>query len=271
MTSNRVAVVTGANKGLGFAIVKILCEKYGKVYLTSRDEKRGNIALEELKNLRLNPVYHQLDITNNESIKTFLKHIEVNNEEVEILINNAGILFLKSSEPKIYQAEQTIFVNFTSLVNFTEAIKPFLRYGAKVVNISSSSGHLSRIPSEELKEKFKCQDLSLEELKNFTNSYVVDVKKGEDINKGWGSNPYVISKVAVNAYTFMLHRSLSSKGITINCVHPGYVMSDMTYGAGTITPAEAAKLPVSLALEATTGGRYVWHNGEDVQIGRAHV
>ncbi|XP_075987300.1 carbonyl reductase [NADPH] 1-like [Anticarsia gemmatalis] len=265
MSARKVAIVTGANKGLGFAIVKILCEKYnGQVYLTSRDEKRGTAACEELKKLGLSPVYHQLDVTDNESIKKFLAHLRNKNEEVEILINNAGILFLNSPKPKIYQAEQTVFVNFTSLVNFTEAILEFVKKGAKIVNITSSSGHLSRIPSDELKKRFSSKDLSLKELKSLANSYVEDVRQGEDINKGWGNSPYVVSKVAVNAYTFMLHRRLASEGITVNCVHPGYVMSDMTYGAGSITPADAAVVPVSLALKESTGGRYVWHNGQDV-------
>ncbi|CAB3233130.1 unnamed protein product [Arctia plantaginis] len=265
MSTSKVAIVTGANKGLGFAIAKLLCEKYeGQVYLTSRDNQRGIKAYEELRKVGLNPLYHQLDITDNESIKAFVKTIKDNNEEVDILINNAGILFIKSPEPKVYQAEQTIFVNFVSLTNFTEAILPFMRNGAKIVNVTSSSGHLSRIPSKEIKEQFSSEELTLEELKSLTNSYVEDVKKGQDIDKGWGDSPYVISKVAVNAYTFLLHRRLSSKGIIVNCVHPGYVKSDMTFGAGTLSPSDAASVPVSLALEATFGGRYVWHNGQDV-------
>lgn len=213
MSPNKVAIVTGANKGLGFAIVKLLCEKYeGRVYLTSRDNQRGIKACEELSKIGLNPLYHQLDITDNESLKEFVKTIKENNEEVDILINNAGIFFIKSPEPKAYQAEQTIFVNFTALVNFTEAILPSVRNGAKIVNVTSSSGHLSRIPSKQIKEQFSSEDLTLEELKGLAKSYVEDVQKGQDIEKGWGDSPYVISKVAVNAYTFMLHRRLLSKG-----------------------------------------------------------
>lgn len=214
MSTNKVAIVTGANKGLGYAIVQNLCEKYnGSVYLTSRDENRGIIACEELRKLGLSPTYHQLDVTDNVSVKTFVTYIHDKNEEVEILINNAGILFSKDApEPKIFQAEQTLFINFTSLVNFTEAILPLVKSGGKIVNITSSSGHLSRIPSEELRKKFSSEALTLKELRSLVNSYVEDVKRGEDINNGWGDSPYVVSKVAVNAYTFMLHRRLSSKG-----------------------------------------------------------
>lgn len=213
MSTNKIAIVTGANKGLGFAIVKLLCEKYkGQVFLTSRDENRGKTACEELRKLGLTPLYHQLDVSVNQSVKTFLAYIQDNNYEVDILINNAGVLFLKSPEPKIYQAEQTILVNFTSLVRFTEDILPFVRNGANIVNITSSSGHLCRIPSKDLRAKFSSEDITLEELLALTNKYVEDVRKDADINEGWGESSYVVSKVAVNAYTFMLHRRLSSKG-----------------------------------------------------------
>lgn len=217
MSSKKIAVVTGANKGLGFSIVKKLCEQYdGKVYLTSRDKNRGQNAREELKKLGLNPIFHQLDVTDIESVKNFVQHIRKENEEVKILINNAGILFLKDApEPKTLQAEQTIFVNFTALVNFTEAILPLLKSGAKIVNITSSSAHLSRIPSEELRKKISSETLTLKELKNLISSYVEDVQQNREVNKGWGDSPYVVSKVAVNAYTFMLHRRLSTKGISI--------------------------------------------------------
>lgn len=163
-------------------------------------------------------------------------------------------------EPKTFQAEQTIFVNFTALVDFTEAILPFVKNGGRIVNITSSSGHLCRIPSEELRRKFQSETLTLEELKTLVNSYVEDVKQDQEI-KEWGDSPYVVSKVAVNAYTFMLHRRLAPKGITVNCVHPGYVMSDMTRGGGSITPDDAADVPVRLALTPWGAGLYVWHNG----------
>ncbi|XP_022837155.1 carbonyl reductase [NADPH] 3-like isoform X2 [Spodoptera litura] len=263
MSVNKVAVVTGANKGLGFCIVKKLCEKYsGKVYLTSRDEQRGGKACDELNKLGLNPFFHQLDVSDKKSVNNFVKHIREENEEVEILINNAGILFLKDApEPKSFQAEQTIFVNFTALVDFTEAILPFMKNGGRIVNISSSSGHLCRVPSGDIRSKFQSEMLTLEELKTLVSSYVEDVKQDEEINKGWGDSPYVVSKVAVNAYTFMLQRRLAPKGITVNCVHPGYVMSDMTRGGGSITPDDAANVPVRLALTPWGAGLYVWHNG----------
>ncbi|XP_061724680.1 carbonyl reductase [NADPH] 1-like [Cydia pomonella] len=266
MSNNKVAVVTGANKGLGFALVKELCEQFhGTVYLTSRDSTRGLKACKVLENLGQKPAYHQLDVTNNNSVKQFTEYIQKNHGKIDLLINNAGILFLKDClEPKIYQAEQTMFVNFFSLVNFTEDILPLISNGGVIVNISSSSGHLSRITSEELRRKIKREDLSLDELKKLMNEYVDAVKEGREETDGWGNSPYVVSKVGVNAYTFMLHRRLVDRGISVNCVHPGYVQSDMTHGAGNITPAAAAKVPAGLALRPPGSGLFVWHNGSAV-------
>ncbi|CAG4962367.1 unnamed protein product [Colias eurytheme] len=261
----KIAVVTGANKGLGFALVKGLCEKLnGTVYLTSRDEKRGIQARNELNKIGLKPEYCQLDVTEENSIQKYITNIKSKQEKIDILINNAGILFLKDApEPKVFQAEQTIKVNFSSLVNFTEAILPFLNDNGCILNISSSSGHLSRIPSEDIRKRLSATDLSLEELKTLMQEYLDAVKQNKEVEQ-WGSSPYVVSKVGVNAYTFMLNRRLKNRGIRVNCVHPGYVISDMTKGVGSISPDDAAVVPLQIALNPEDGGLFVWHDGSRV-------
>lgn len=209
-----LAVVTGANKGLGLAIVKELCEKFnGTVYLTSRDETRGQAACKSLQELGLNPRYHQLDIIDDGSISKFLTYIEKTYKKIDLLINNAGILFLKDArEPFQQQVEQTMSVNFFSLVHFCESVLPFIKSGGKIVNISSSSGHLSRIPSQSVRNRLLKEDLTVEELKKLLSSYVEDVKAGREVSDTWGDSPYVVSKVGVNAYTFILHRRLAKQG-----------------------------------------------------------
>lgn len=212
--ADKIAVVTGANKGLGFAIVKGLCEKFtGIVYLTSRDEKRGRSACEELEKLGYNHKYHQLDVNDENSIAIFCEFLRSRNEKLDLIINNAGILFLKDSkEPKVYQATKTLEVNFFALVNFTEAILPFINKNGTILNITSSSGHLSRIPSEELRNKISDLTLNLEGLKSLMKSYIESVELNRDEDDGWGDSPYVVSKVGVNAYTFMLNRRLADQG-----------------------------------------------------------
>lgn len=141
---------------------------------------------------------------------------------IDILVNNAGILFLQDAqEPINYQKEQTVLVNFSALVNFTEAVLPLMKNNSRIVNISSSSGHLSRIPSEDLRKRFKNPNLTLNELTELITLYLEAIRRHKDVEDGWGGNPYVISKVAVNAYTFILHRRLQDRGellLSINCL-----------------------------------------------------
>ena len=102
MSSKRVAVVTGSNKGIGLAIVRSLCKKFdGDVVLTSRDEGRGNEAVAELKEKEgLNPVYHQLDITSRDSIEGLVTFIRDKYGGLDVLINNAGIAYKAASTGK---------------------------------------------------------------------------------------------------------------------------------------------------------------------------
>ena len=102
MSSKRVAVVTGSNKGIGLAIVRSLCKKFdGDVVLTSRDEGRGNEAVAELKEKEgLNPVYHQLDITSRDSIEGLVTFIRHKYGRLDVLINNAGIAYKAASTDK---------------------------------------------------------------------------------------------------------------------------------------------------------------------------
>lgn len=85
--------VTGSNKGIGYAIVKGLCEQFdGDVYLTSRNITKGQQAVNQLKALGLNPKFHQLDITNETSVNALRDHIKDTYGGIDILINNAAVL-----------------------------------------------------------------------------------------------------------------------------------------------------------------------------------
>ncbi|KAK3591765.1 hypothetical protein CHS0354_019537 [Potamilus streckersoni] len=91
-STKRVAVVTGANKGIGFAIVRGLCKQFqGDVFLTARDEDRGMKAVEDLKKEGLNPLFHQLDISDPTSIQTLKAFLQKQYGGLDILVNNAAI------------------------------------------------------------------------------------------------------------------------------------------------------------------------------------
>ncbi|KAH9513986.1 NADH-cytochrome b5 reductase [Bulinus truncatus] len=92
--STKVAVVTGANKGLGFAIVRGLCKAFeGDVYLTARDEGRGKAAVAELEKEDLHPKFHQLDISDHESIVRLKDFLQTNYGGLDLLVNNAAIAY----------------------------------------------------------------------------------------------------------------------------------------------------------------------------------
>ncbi|KAJ8717966.1 hypothetical protein PYW07_005896 [Mythimna separata] len=248
---SKVAVVTGANKGIGFAIVRGLCKRYdGIVYLTSRDVERGKKAVADLEQEGLNPKYHQLDITNKESVEVFRDYIKSTYGGIDILVNNAAIAFRhKATEPASVQAEQTLFVNYFSLVSTCEILFPVLNNGARVINISSSYGQLSHIPSQDLRERLKDEKLTVPELSELMQQYVEAAKQGTHVPE-WGDSSYVVSKVGVSALSIIQQRELNDRNIIVNAVHPGYVNTDLTSHKGPFTIDEGASAPLFLALDA---------------------
>ncbi|CAH2099024.1 unnamed protein product [Euphydryas editha] len=259
--SLKVAVVTGANKGIGFAIVRGLCKRFdGAVYLTSRDEKRGRDAVAALENEGLHPKYHQLDITDPQSLKAFHDYIKEKYGHIDILVNNAAIyLENNATEPVAVKAEETLRVNYFSVLSTCEILFPLLRNGARVVNISSSYGHLSFIPSEKLRQKFQDPNLTVSELSDLMNQYIAAAKQGTQ-SKEWGNSPYAVSKVGLTALTKIHQRLLNDRDIKVNAVYPGYVNTDMSSHMGPLSIDEGAQAPLFLALDApdSVKGEYVW-------------
>jgi NAD(P)-dependent dehydrogenase (short-subunit alcohol dehydrogenase family) len=101
-TSVRVSVVTGANKGIGLAIVRSLCKQFtGDVYLTARDEGRGRAAVASLEAEGLSPKFHQLDITSQESVDALKKFILEKYGGIDVLVNNAGMCLNRIVPPVV--------------------------------------------------------------------------------------------------------------------------------------------------------------------------
>lgn len=221
----RLAVVTGANKGIGFAIAQNLCKQFdGKVLLCSRDVGRGQAAVDKLVKQGLSPVLHQLDITDPESIRKLKKTIE-DNGGLDVLVNNAAIAYdVDSKVPFVEQATNTIKVNFFALVDICKELFPLLRPHARVVNVSSSAGMLSRCPDEKLRKRYSDPNLTVEGLCQMMKEYLEDVKNGVHEDKGWPRTAYGTSKIAVSALSFIQNRQFekdSREDIVVNAVHPG--------------------------------------------------
>ncbi|XP_015792940.1 carbonyl reductase [NADPH] 1-like [Tetranychus urticae] len=249
----RLAVVTGANKGIGFAIVEALCKKFdGTVMLCSRDLERGQKAVDALKQKGLNPVLHQLEISDQNSINKLAETIKNEYQGLDILVNNAAIAYRRdATDPLVKQAEDTINVNFFANLDVCKTLFPLLRPHARVVNVSSAAGMLKQVTSPEIRQKLTNPDLTEDELVSLVNEYLVDVKAGVHLDKGWPARPYAASKVFLSVLTFIHQREFnkdSREDIVINAVHPGAVDTDLTNHKGPMTIERGAQAPVYCAL-----------------------
>jgi len=274
LEGKKVAIVTGGNKGIGFAIVKALCSQFqGDVFLTARDEERGKAAVEELKKLGLNPKFYQLDISEFKSILKFRDFLRDTYGGVDVLINNAATAYKKdATEPFGEQAEVTVRVNFTNTLELCQELFPLLRRHARVVNISSSEGHLTKIPSKELRDKFSKSNLQEYELVDLMKEFVQAAKAGTHVAAGWPNSAYQVSKVGVSALTrvqqWIMETTRSEDKVLVNCVHPGYVDTDMTSHKGQLKPDEGAIAATLAALIPSDcespRGAYIWYDTQVV-------
>ena len=261
--TKKVAVVTGSNKGIGFAIVRGLAKAFdGDVYLTSRNAERGQKAVEDLKKEGLEVLYHQLDIDNEDSIKTLAEFLKSTYGGLDVLVNNAGIAFNRdATEPVHVQAKVTIATNYFSVKNTCDILFPLLRPGARVVNMSSNCGLLIKIPGQKLKAKFAKDTLTVAELDKLMNEFIALSEHGQHRELGWPNSTYVVSKVGLSALTRIQHRENTIEDVAINHVHPGYVDTDMSSHKGPLTPDQGAKSSLFAALlpkNTDIKGQYIW-------------
>ncbi|XP_006884587.1 PREDICTED: carbonyl reductase [NADPH] 1-like [Elephantulus edwardii] len=166
-SSTRVALVTGGNKGIGFAIVRELCRQFsGDVVLTARDVTRGQTAVQQLQAEGLNPRFHQLDIDDLQSIRALRDFLRCEYGGLDVLVNNAGIAF-KIADPTPFpiQAEVTMKTKFFSTRNICTELLPLMKTQGGVVNVSSfMSIKTLKSCSPELQQKFRSDTITEEEL-----------------------------------------------------------------------------------------------------------
>ncbi|KAL6976539.1 (+)-neomenthol dehydrogenase [Sarracenia purpurea var. burkii] len=276
----RYAVVTGANKGIGLETVRQLAMSGVVVVLTARDEKRGLEAVASLHNLGLpNVVFHQLDVQNPDSIASLAGFIESQFRRLDILVNNAGVSgvtvdedglrslnidaasWLSGKATNLVQsvikttyekAEECLNTNYYGCKRLTEALLPLLQLsnsGANIVNVSSLRGELRRIPIQSIREELGDIDtLTEEKIDRILERFLHDLKKDALEANGWQKMlpAYSISKATLNAYTRILARKYPN--MRVNCVHPGYVNTDMNWHTGPMTVEDGAAGSLKLAL-----------------------
>ena len=248
----KVAVVSGGNKGIGLAIVRRLCKDFeGDVYLTARSEERGKEAVAMLQSEGLKAKFHQLDITSSESIEALKQEMTQRYGGVDVLVNNAGMAYkMASTAPFIEQATNTIKTNFTGTLNISRAFIPIMQPHGRIVNVSSSAGHLKKV-QKHLQEKFSSPDVTEAELITLMDQFVKDVADGKHKERGWPNTAYGVSKVGMTALTKVHAREaakLESQDVLVNACCPGWVRTDMAGYNASLSPDEGAETPVLLAL-----------------------
>ena len=262
----KVAIVTGGNKGLGLAICRGLAKDFkGDVYLTARNQESGLKAVRELEQEGLTVKFHPLDINDLESIEDLKDFVEQTYSNIDVLVNNAGIRFKSSStEPYGVQAKQSMQTNYHGVKNTCLHLFPMLAAGARVVNVSSGAGFLQNIPGESLKAQLSDPALTLDQLDDLMEKYIEAANAGDHVEQGWpgAKGPYIVSKVGLSALTIIQQRLNNTPDVAINHVHPGYVKTDMN-PKGSLSIDEGAKSSLMAALlppETQIKGQFIWSN-----------
>ncbi|XP_069745073.1 carbonyl reductase [NADPH] 1-like [Narcine bancroftii] len=268
MTGKRVAVVSGSNKGIGLEVVRALCRQFdGDVFLTARDQGRGEQAVQKLQQEQLKPLFHQLDIDDPLSIRKLREFMLKNYGGIDVLVNNAGIAFkVADTAPFGVQAEVTMKTNFFSTREMCTELLPIVKPLGRVVNVSSMCGARAlKNCSSELQEKFRSSTITEEELVELMKKFVEDAKNGVHPEKGWPSHAYGVTKLGVTVLSMILARKLNKERpadkILLNACCPGWVKTDMAGPNAPGTAEEGAVTPVYLALLAAGAeapqGKYV--------------
>jgi NAD(P)-dependent dehydrogenase (short-subunit alcohol dehydrogenase family) len=238
-TSPKVALVTGANKGIGLEISRQLAEAGVRVLMGARSVERGTAAARALTSAGLDVSFLELDLADEAGIAAAAARIADEHGRLDILVNNAGIVDPDDGAPGSASpaaVRRILEVNFVGTLCVTQAMLPLLRAAdaARIVNLSSALGSLA-VNGDPSSPYYSARLIG-----------------------------YNASKAAVNMLTVQLDAQLQGSTVKVNSVSPGYVRTDLTGGEGFMTPAEGATLPVRYALLDDDGlsGRSVAPEGE---------
>ncbi|CAF0978708.1 unnamed protein product [Adineta steineri] len=241
----RIILITGANKGIGFEVVKKLIEQPSSnskdiLLLGSRDIKRGEDALKQLGSP---PNVHllQLDTSSKESIATATNEIKQKyGGHLDVIINNAGIV---PRDNTIQAARETQVTNYYGVKMLNEHLIPLLREHGRVVNVASSIGPMAlHCFSKDLQEKYTSETLTKGQLDLLVEEFLSAYESNNVEKIGYRPDlPYLaygVSKVALIALTRIEARQYSgAQNIFIYSVCPGYCATDLNNKAAGARPA----------------------------------
>ena len=233
MAGEKIALITGANKGIGKEIARQLGAQGLTVLLGARDAGRGTEAAEELRKEGIDAHALQLDVTDEASIADAAKSIEGDHGRLDVLVNNAGIALdrVPASEIDLDTLRRTYETNVFGVFAVTQAMLPLLKKSeaGRIVNMSSGLGSLTQ---------------------------------NSDPNWGFaGVKPlaYNSSKAALNMITVIFAAELKDTAVKVNAADPGFTATDLNQHRGTRTVAQGATAAVRLATlppDGPTGGYF---------------
>ena len=216
----KIALVTGANRGIGFEVCRQLAEHGLHVILTSRDEVKGYAATETLRREGYELSYHQLEVTDLASVATLREFVVNKFGSLDVLINNAGVYLdegVSIFEVSLETMRLTQEINFYGPLYLCRAFVPLMQqhnYG-RVVNVSSGAGAITKMDGR--------------------------------------TAAYKISKVALNALTRIVAAEVRGYNIKVNTMCPGWVSTDMGGPGAPVTPTEATDTIIWLATLPDNG------------------
>ena len=232
---NKLAIVTGANSGMGMATVEALSDEGAKVIMLCRSEKRGKEALQKLSEKKDRQLELMLcDLGDYDSIRSFVSRVKENYKKIDVLVNNAGFISLDRQETK-EGLERQFGINHIGHFLLTTELISMMDKGSRIVNVASGAHKTGKIHFDD-----------------------INLTKGYNVIKGYSQ-----SKLANVLFTRELARRLKDKGITVNCCHPGAVATNIgidreTEFGKTITgllkpffqtPAEGARTAIFLSTD----------------------
>jgi len=260
----RIALITGANKGIGYGIVSKLAEQPDLyIILACRDKKLGEEAIESLKRQnKHNVTLLLMDVSDKESVLQASAVVKKQFGTIHILVNNAAIYIRNGDYPT---ALQTIRTNYYGVLYVSEAFFPLLNKGARVVQITSTLGTRAfEAMNIQLKHRLVHPDLTIPQLTSLVEEYLSDMKNGNSVAKGWPANDaYGHSKAFVNALTVIQNRNNKTEGVLINSCCPGWVKTDLGGESAMLTISQGIETPVLLSLlpDNSPSGKF-WKNGK---------
>jgi NAD(P)-dependent dehydrogenase (short-subunit alcohol dehydrogenase family) len=236
--TNKIALITGANKGIGFEIAKQLGKQGITVLIGSRDKENGAKAVDELVKLGITAQCIELDVTNEVSIKQASEKIKKDYGHLDILVNNAGIsggASLKPSEIDAKHMRHVYETNVFGVVSVTKAMLPLILKSpaGRIVNATSGLGSLT-LSSGQTSEFGNLNDMA-----------------------------YQSSKAALNFITIAYAKELKDTPIKVNAADPGFTATDFNNQRGYRTVEQGATTAVRLATLDNDGstGTFQDENG----------